>query len=116
MASEAASTKAAALSSVSNVKQSISWSMIFSASGTAGSSVSASACAVLSSSTLCGENHIGSVVLGLHRSERKSLREGKGLMNAYSLMTMLLRPTNEGSAAFEVRQPILLPRTAADEL
>jgi hypothetical protein len=37
-------------------------------------------------------------------------------MNAYSLMTKLLRPTNEGSAAFEVRQPILLPRTAADEL
>ena len=32
-------------------------------------------------------------------------------MNAYSLMTKLLRPTNEGSAAFEVRQPILLPRT-----
>ena len=37
-------------------------------------------------------------------------------MNAYSLMTKLLRPTNEGSAAFEVRQPILLPRTAADDL
>jgi len=37
-------------------------------------------------------------------------------MNAYSLMTKLLYPTNEGSAAFEVRQPILLPRTAADEL
>ena len=30
-------------------------------------------------------------------------------------MTKLLRPTNEGSAAFESR-PILLPRTAADEL
>jgi len=37
-------------------------------------------------------------------------------MNVYSLMTKLLRPTNEGSAAFEVRPPILLPRTAADEL
>jgi hypothetical protein len=37
-------------------------------------------------------------------------------MNAYSLMTKLLRHTNEGSAAFEVRQSILLPRTAADEL
>jgi hypothetical protein len=37
-------------------------------------------------------------------------------MNAYSVMTKLLCPANEGSAAFEVRQPILLPRTAADEL
>lgn len=37
-------------------------------------------------------------------------------MNAYSMMTKLLRPTSEGSAAFEVRQPILLPRTAADNL
>jgi hypothetical protein len=37
-------------------------------------------------------------------------------MNAYSLMAKLLHPTNEGSAAFEVRQPILLPRTAADDL
>ncbi len=46
----------------------------------------------------------------------KEPREGRGLMNAYSLMTKLLRPTNEGSAAFEVRQPILMPRTAADEL
>lgn len=37
-------------------------------------------------------------------------------MNAYSLMTKMLRPANDGSAAFEVRQPILVPRTAADEL
>ena len=37
-------------------------------------------------------------------------------MNAYSLMIKLLHPTNEVSAAFEVRQPILLPRTAADDL
>jgi hypothetical protein len=37
-------------------------------------------------------------------------------MNVYSVMTKLLRLTNVGSAAFEVRQPILLPRTAADEL
>jgi hypothetical protein len=37
-------------------------------------------------------------------------------VNVYSLMTKLLRPTNEGSAAFEVQQSILLPRTAADEL
>ena len=37
-------------------------------------------------------------------------------MNAYSLMTKLLRPTNEGRAAFEVPQPVLLPRPAADEL
>ena len=37
-------------------------------------------------------------------------------MNAYSVMTKLLRPANVVSAAFEVRQPILLPRTAADDL
>ena len=37
-------------------------------------------------------------------------------MNAYSLMTKLLRPTNEVRAAFEVRPPILLPRTAVDDL
>jgi hypothetical protein len=37
-------------------------------------------------------------------------------MNAYSVMSKLLCPANEGSATFEVRQPILLPRTAADEL
>ena len=37
-------------------------------------------------------------------------------MNVYSVMTKLLRPTNEGSAAFGARGPILLPRTAADEL
>jgi hypothetical protein len=47
MASEVASTKAAAFSSVSNVKQSISWSMIFSARGTA-----QAACAGLYSSSL----------------------------------------------------------------
>ena len=37
-------------------------------------------------------------------------------MNVYSVMTKLLRPTTDGSAAFEDRPPILLPRTAADEL
>jgi hypothetical protein len=37
-------------------------------------------------------------------------------MIVYSVMTKLLRPTNDGSVAFEVRQPILLPRTSADEL
>jgi len=37
-------------------------------------------------------------------------------MNAYSLMAKLRYPTNEGSAAFEARQPILLPRIAADDL
>jgi hypothetical protein len=37
-------------------------------------------------------------------------------MNAHSVMTKLLRRTKEGSAAFEVRQPVLLPRTAADDL
>ena len=37
-------------------------------------------------------------------------------MNAYSVITKLLRPTKESSAAFEVRQPVLLPRTPTDEL
>jgi hypothetical protein len=37
-------------------------------------------------------------------------------MNAYSLLANLLDPTNEGEAAVQVRQPVLLPRTAADEL
>ena len=37
-------------------------------------------------------------------------------MNVYALMTKLLRPTNESSAALDVPPPILLPRTAADEL
>jgi hypothetical protein len=37
-------------------------------------------------------------------------------MNAYSMMAKLLRPRNEVSAAFEIRQPVLLPRTPADEL
>jgi hypothetical protein len=66
---------------------------------------------------LCGESHIGSVGLGLHHPRtQKELREGKGLMNAYSVMTRLLRPANEVSAALGGQQPILLPRTAADEL
>ena len=37
-------------------------------------------------------------------------------MNAYSLMTKLLRPMNEGTATIEVRPPMLMPRTPADEL
>ena len=37
-------------------------------------------------------------------------------MNAYSVLTSLLRPANEVGVALEVRQPILLPRTAADDL
>ena len=37
-------------------------------------------------------------------------------MNAYSVLANLLRPTNEGVAVIQVRQPVLLPRTAADEL
>ena len=37
-------------------------------------------------------------------------------MNAYSRLANLLYPTNEGEAAVQVRQPVLLPRTAADEL
>ena len=37
-------------------------------------------------------------------------------MNAYSVLANLLRSTNEGVVAIQVRQPVLLPRTAADEL
>ena len=37
-------------------------------------------------------------------------------MTAYSVVANLLRPTNEGVAIVQVRQPVLLPRTAADEL
>ena len=44
------------------------------------------------------------------------LREGKVCMNTISLLSNLLHPTNEGAAAVQVRQPLLLPRTAADEL
>jgi hypothetical protein len=42
------------------------------------------------------------------------LREGKAVMNTYSALTNLLRVTN--GAAVQVRKPVLLPRTAADEL
>ena len=44
------------------------------------------------------------------------LREGKVRINTISLLSNLLHPTNEGAAAVQVRQPLLLPRTAADEL
>ena len=44
------------------------------------------------------------------------LREGNVRMNTISLLSNLLHPTNEGAAAVRVRQPLLLPRTAADEL
>lgn len=65
--------------------------------------------------TRCGENHIDLARLSLHPiPNAKEPREGRGLMNAYSLMTKLLRPTNVGSAAFG--HPILMPRTAADDL
>jgi hypothetical protein len=37
-------------------------------------------------------------------------------MNTYFLLANLLDPTNEGKAATHVWQPVLLPRTAADEL
>jgi hypothetical protein len=37
-------------------------------------------------------------------------------MNTYSVLANLLRSTNEEVAATQLRQPILLPRTAADEL
>jgi hypothetical protein len=46
----------------------------------------------------------------------KEAREGKGLMNAYSVMTKLLHPANEVSAACEARQPIFCRGPAADEL
>jgi len=64
-----------------------------------------------------GESHIGPARLGLHPTPQATMsREGKGLMNAYSLVTKLFRATDDGSAAFQLRQPILLPRTAADDL
>ena len=44
------------------------------------------------------------------------LREGKVRMNTISLLSNLLHRTNEGAGAVQVRQPLLLPRTAADEL
>ena len=44
------------------------------------------------------------------------LHEGKALMKAYSVLANLLRSTNEGAAVVQARQPVLLPRTAADEL
>jgi hypothetical protein len=44
------------------------------------------------------------------------LREGKAVMNAYSALTNLLRSTNGEVAAVQVRKPVLLPRTAADDL
>jgi len=37
-------------------------------------------------------------------------------MNANSVLANLLRSTSEGVAAIQVRQPVLLPRTAADDL
>ena len=43
-------------------------------------------------------------------------RRWEGLMTPYSVMTKLFRSATQVSAAFENRQPILLPRTAADEL
>ena len=44
------------------------------------------------------------------------LREGKAFMNTYSILANLLRAPSEGASAAQVRQPVLLPRTAADEL
>ena len=37
-------------------------------------------------------------------------------MNAYSVLANLLRSPNEEVAAVQARWPVLLPRTAADEL
>jgi hypothetical protein len=37
-------------------------------------------------------------------------------MNAYSVLANLLRSTSEEVVAIQVRHPLLLPRTAADEL
>jgi len=37
-------------------------------------------------------------------------------MTAYSLLANLLKPTNQAEVAIQVRTPVLLPRTAADEL
>ena len=37
-------------------------------------------------------------------------------MNVFSLMTKLFRSQDDGQSAVEVRQPILVPRTQADDL
>jgi hypothetical protein len=37
-------------------------------------------------------------------------------MTTYSLLANLLKPTNQAVVAIQVRTPVLLPRTAADEL
>ena len=37
-------------------------------------------------------------------------------MNGYSVLANLLRSTSEGVVPIQARQPVLLPRTAADEL
>ena len=51
-----------------------------------------------------------------NRLADNDLREGKVRMNTISLLSNLLRSTNEGVEVVQVRQPVLLPRTAADEL
>ena len=37
-------------------------------------------------------------------------------MNAYSVLINLLRSPNRQVATFQIRQPVLVPRTPADEL
>jgi len=37
-------------------------------------------------------------------------------MNPYSVITRLFRSKDDGQSAIQVRQPILVPRTQADEL
>jgi hypothetical protein len=37
-------------------------------------------------------------------------------MTAYSLLANLLRPTSQAEPEFQIKAPVLLPRTAADEL
>ena len=44
------------------------------------------------------------------------LYEGRPSMNAYSVLANLLRLANARVVAIQVGQPVLLPRTAADEL
>jgi hypothetical protein len=64
----------------------------------------------------CGENHIDPAHTGLHPYCRQQYAEGQALMNAYSVLANLLRSMNGRKAVAEVRRPVLLPRTSADEL
>ena len=65
----------------------------------------------------CGECHIKPAYRSLNALSQVSvLCEGKVPMTAYSLLANLLRPANQTEVDIRVRAPVLLPRTAADDL